>query len=85
MDTIETISGAGHPARTERFAVRPSGQRAYVGRLVRMARSLAVWIDRLIERRRSRLALLEMNDSQLKDIGISRCDAYREGLRPFWN
>jgi uncharacterized protein YjiS (DUF1127 family) len=50
-----------------------------------MARSLAVWIDRLIERRRSRLALLEINDSQLKDIGISRCDAYREGLRPFWN
>ncbi|TJW58692.1 MAG: DUF1127 domain-containing protein, partial [Mesorhizobium sp.] len=31
------------------------------------------------------LALLEMTDDQLRDIGISRCDAHREGLRPFWD
>jgi uncharacterized protein YjiS (DUF1127 family) len=42
-------------------------------------------IDRMLERRRSRLALLEMTDEQLKDIGVSRCDAYREGIRPFWD
>ncbi|TIT60927.1 MAG: DUF1127 domain-containing protein [Mesorhizobium sp.] len=33
---------------------------------------------------RGRLALLEMTDDQLKDIGISRCDAHREGIKPLW-
>ncbi|RVD40525.1 DUF1127 domain-containing protein [Mesorhizobium sp. M4A.F.Ca.ET.020.02.1.1] len=42
-------------------------------------------IDRMLDRRRGRLALLEMTDEQLKDIGVSRCDAHREGLRPFWD
>lgn len=82
MDTIATIRRPvtallGHSAR-------PSGRRVFVGRLVQVVRSLAKWIDHLLERRRSRLALLEMTDDQLKDIGISRCDAHREGIRPFW-
>jgi len=38
-----------------------------------------------MERRRTRLSLLELTDEQLADIGISRCDAYREGLRPFYD
>ncbi|MBN9551235.1 MAG: DUF1127 domain-containing protein, partial [Alphaproteobacteria bacterium] len=37
-----------------------------------------------LERRRGRLALMEMTDEQLKDIGISRCDAHREGIRSIW-
>lgn len=64
--------------------MRPSAQRGFVSRLARLARSLARWIDYLLDRRRSRLALLEMTDDQLKDIGISRCDAHREGIRPIW-
>jgi uncharacterized protein YjiS (DUF1127 family) len=64
---------------------RPSGRQTYVGWLVHMVRSFAKWIDGLLERRRSRLALLEMTDDQLRDIGISRCDAHREGLRSFWD
>jgi len=47
--------------------------------------SVFAMIARWIERRRSRIALLEMNDAQLKDIGISRADAYQEGIRPFWD
>jgi uncharacterized protein YjiS (DUF1127 family) len=34
-----------------------------------------------MEKRRSRLALLEMTDEQLKDIGLSRGDAYSEFRR----
>lgn len=41
-------------------------------------------IEMAFERRRSRLALMEMSDSQLKDIGISRSEAFREANRPFW-
>jgi uncharacterized protein YjiS (DUF1127 family) len=35
-------------------------------------------------RARSRRALLEMPDAMLKDIGLSRADAWREGREPFW-
>ena len=82
MDTIATIrhSRATFPGET----LRPSGQRRFAGRLVRVVRSLARWIGHLLERRRGRLALLEMTDDQLKDIGISRCDAHSEGIRRFW-
>jgi uncharacterized protein YjiS (DUF1127 family) len=43
------------------------------------------WVSKQIERRRSRLALLEMSDEQLKDIGLSRSDAHGEATRPFWD
>jgi uncharacterized protein YjiS (DUF1127 family) len=41
-------------------------------------------LDAWIERHRQRNALLELNDSMLKDIGISRADAVNEGSKPFW-
>lgn len=50
----------------------------------RLAAMLA-WLSRQIERRRSRLTLLEMSDAQLKDIGLTRSDAYGEAQRPFWD
>lgn len=43
------------------------------------------WIEAIFDRRRSRLALAEMTDEQLKDIGISRYDAHQEARRSFWN
>lgn len=33
---------------------------------------------------RERRALLGLSDYALKDIGLSRADAYREGERPIW-
>jgi uncharacterized protein YjiS (DUF1127 family) len=41
-------------------------------------------ISMMAERHRGRRALLAMTDEQLKDIGISRADAEREGLRNPW-
>ena len=41
-------------------------------------------IEMAMDRRRSRHALLEMSDEQLKDIGLCRSEAYREANRPFW-
>jgi uncharacterized protein YjiS (DUF1127 family) len=46
--------------------------------------SVVAWLERQLERRRSRIALLEMNDEQLKDIGLSRSDADGEARRRFW-
>lgn len=33
---------------------------------------------------RQRRALLRLDDTMLKDIGISRVDALQEGSKPFW-
>ena len=43
------------------------------------------WVERLLERRRSRRALLEMTDEQLKDIGLSRGEARKEYMRRLWD
>ncbi|HEX4570322.1 MAG TPA: DUF1127 domain-containing protein [Dongiaceae bacterium] len=36
------------------------------------------------ERGRQRRALQNLNDDMLKDIGVSRCDVYRESSKSFW-
>jgi uncharacterized protein YjiS (DUF1127 family) len=74
MSTIDTISGSQH------------GSSSTVGGFA-VLRAAAAIGDRLADmasRRRGRRLLLEMSDAQLKDIGISRADAYREATRPFW-
>ncbi|TPJ35423.1 DUF1127 domain-containing protein [Mesorhizobium sp. B2-8-3] len=81
MDTIETIRYARPTVGAQS---EPLAHRGFVDRLVVVLRSIARQIDRMLERRRGRLALLEMTDEQLKDIGVSRCDAHREGIRAFW-
>jgi uncharacterized protein YjiS (DUF1127 family) len=47
--------------------------------------SVLAWLELQLEKRRSRRALLEMSDDQLKDIGLSRSDAYGEARRRFWD
>ena len=42
--------------------------------------TIRIWNRRQITRK----ALLEMNDHLLKDIGISRTEALREGKKTFW-
>jgi uncharacterized protein YjiS (DUF1127 family) len=81
MDTSEAIRCAG----IELVGPRPSNRRGFVSRVVYIVKSLARRIEALIERRRGRLALLEMTDEQLRDIGVSRSDAYREGIRRLWD
>ncbi len=77
MSAIDTIYSAG------------AGSRAWLQYNMRerklLARIAALFsgLERLLEKRRSRRMLLELNDSQLKDIGVTRADAYREGIRSF--
>ncbi|MEO3999066.1 DUF1127 domain-containing protein [Mesorhizobium sp. CAU 1732] len=54
-------------------------------RLARWMFSLMGRYDLAAERYRSRAALRELNDSQLKDIGLTRREAVREGTRAFWD
>ena len=52
-------------------------------------RSAGVWLVlallRWQELARQRRRLLALDDRMLKDIGITRADACREGARPFWD
>jgi uncharacterized protein YjiS (DUF1127 family) len=48
---------------------------------VRLALALLRWRELAQQRRR----LLALDDRMLKDIGITRADARREGARPFWD
>jgi uncharacterized protein YjiS (DUF1127 family) len=49
--------------------------------LAKLGRRLAVAFSVARERR----ALMALSDDALKDIGLSRADAYREGTRAFWD
>lgn len=64
---------------------RQSSQQDFFPRISRLITTLAERLGSMLEKRRSRLALLELTEDQLKDIGLSQADAYREGVRPFWN
>ena len=79
MDTIDTIRYNSAELHGD-----ASARRGFVNRLTLVLLSIASQLDHMMQRRRGRLALLEMTDEQLKDIGISRCDAHREGIKAFW-
>jgi uncharacterized protein YjiS (DUF1127 family) len=76
MSTIGTFREASRFHGYTQFAAA-RGKR---GSLV----AVAEWIEAKLELRRSRRALLEMTDDQLKDIGLSRSQAHEEAYRPTW-
>ena len=63
---------------------RGIGPRQSSGLAVRVALHVSNLLDVWSERRRQRRALLELSDHMLKDMGIGRGEAYREGRKPFW-
>ena len=75
MSTIRTISNDLDQIEP----VRPAH------RFVGLLSTVALLIQAMAERSRSRRALSALNDDELKDIGLSRADAYREARRPFWD
>ncbi|MDI6027592.1 DUF1127 domain-containing protein [Corticibacterium sp. UT-5YL-CI-8] len=76
MQTIDTFSG-------ESLEGNSRTARSYVRSFAIFAGKVFTWVSWRLERRRTRLALLNMTDEQLWDVGISRADAYREGIRSF--
>lgn len=62
-----------------RIAFRPVPARPSA--LVRLVTLLQDWH----EHARSRRLLRSLDDRLLRDVGLSRADAEREGLRPFWD
>jgi uncharacterized protein YjiS (DUF1127 family) len=46
----------------------------------RIAEIALTWFDRASQRRR----LCELSDHMLRDIGLTRADAWAESSKPFW-
>lgn len=72
--------------------LRPSAQRGrrhaaairFAAALAREALNAADTFCLWMERYRQRRALISLSDHMLKDLGLSRCDAGREGGKRFW-
>ncbi|MCB1773104.1 MAG: DUF1127 domain-containing protein [Gammaproteobacteria bacterium] len=62
------------------IAVPISGRPARTGNGFSLQRQLLTWWQRARQRRQ----LAEMEDWQLRDIGLARETAQREAARPFW-
>ena len=54
--------------------------------LPRVPRRASMWgfLREAWRRHASRTRLAQLNDHLLKDIGLSRADAWREAAKPFW-
>lgn len=76
MNTISTIRQLAGPGQS---------RSTFGGRLSVMLTSGMSRLELMMQRHRTRRVLLALTDEQLKDIGLSRVDARREGLRPFWD
>ena len=63
------------------YLTRADGLRALGQYLTRFAHYFLAGLDVARQRRK----LLSLDERSLKDIGISRADAYREASRDFWD
>jgi uncharacterized protein YjiS (DUF1127 family) len=69
-----SVPGARRHAAAIRFAA------AFARGMLNATDMIHLWMDR----HRQRRALLAMSDHMLKDLGLSRSDAGREGGKRFW-
>jgi Uncharacterized conserved small protein len=82
LDCNDTISLYGPSA--DRLPTWTQWMRVGVRKMwqdvLRVATLAALWSERHAERTR----LLSLDDRMLKDIGLSRADAWSEGSKPVW-
>jgi uncharacterized protein YjiS (DUF1127 family) len=69
--------------------MEPDRRQRQAAPAARTWRNAAVWLAfallRWQELAQQRRRLLSLDDRMLKDIGITRAEAMREGTRPFWD
>ncbi len=57
-----------------------AGFNLLTGEAVAVAEKLSIWCERASQRR----ALMALDSRGLKDVGLSRADAWAEYSKPFW-
>jgi len=68
------------PALSRRHAAAIRFAAAFAREVLNAADTFYLWMERYRQRR----ALVSLSDHMLKDLGLSRCDAGREGGKRFW-
>lgn len=63
---------------------RPSDAFPVSARVFRLWSALLTLLSVWRKRNRSRACLAQLNDYQLKDIGLTRVQAHGEASKPFW-
>lgn len=61
-----------------------TGRSSDLPQLARLARAFGALVALWFTRARTRRMLGELDDSRLRDIGLSRWEAEREASKPFW-
>ena len=75
--TATIIPSSPSPEARDIVAVAGAGATVLLGAVFA---ALYTWQERATTRRR----LLSLDDRMLSDVGLTRADAEREGLKPFW-
>jgi uncharacterized protein YjiS (DUF1127 family) len=73
--------------RTHAFPFPAAAPRAAASSARQVASLFQSVLDAILmwqDRERQRRALAGMSDHMLRDIGVSRADAVRESVKPFW-
>jgi uncharacterized protein YjiS (DUF1127 family) len=80
MGTIDTNRIDSYTGQTSPLSIAAG----FVSKMIGVFGTFGQRFDEALARRQSRRTLMSLTDHELKDIGISRYDAFREGNRPFW-
>jgi len=84
MQTCESLTGISRASANGSARLRPKSRESATIPLRTLFHRLRKAYGLAIERSRQRRQLLEMDDHQLKDIGITRAEAELEGRKPIW-
>jgi uncharacterized protein YjiS (DUF1127 family) len=84
MQASERLSGISRRSANGSAHLRPGSRESSTDPLLNFFYRLRKAYALAIERSKQRRQLLEMDDRQLKDIGITRIEAEQEARKPFW-
>ena len=73
-----------HPSSLRQDRLAYLDTQAPLPALASVALALAVTVTRWTVRRKTRKALAKLGAHHLKDVGLSKEDAWREAALPFW-
>ena len=72
---MSSLNEVGMPLEREAVCAAPSSVSVLAG--------YGRW-ELMMHRRRTRNALLQLDDAQLRDVGLTREQARQQGSKPFW-
>jgi uncharacterized protein YjiS (DUF1127 family) len=84
MQACERLTEISRPSANGSDRLRPKSRESATNPLLTLFQRLRKAYGTAIERSRQRRQLLEMDDHELKDIGITRAEAELEGRKPIW-